>query len=200
MNLSLNDAYGEYLRSLRAVARGLWKGILSWDQAYDAMYIAVRNGITRGWYEGLKEAGIQPSEMSPAEDLALKQMVFSEINRIGNFLDWCTTHSEANGWKWASCDARAKMWALRARDARNSALTMARTDPKLIWRLGHTEKHCGTCSKLNGKVKRASYWTKLDLRPQNPPNPLLECGGYNCGCRLDPTDEPLSKGTLGNLP
>lgn len=195
-----NDSYSNYLKSLRAVARGLWLGLYDYEQAWDALEVAIRTNITKAWYDGLAEAGIQPSEMSNEERLALQQMIVREQSYMNGFISHCLDNTKASGAAWAVCDAKAIAWANRARDARGKALSMAQSDPKLMWRLGHTEKHCGTCTKLHGKVKRASYWNKIGVRPQNYPNHLLECGGWKCGCSLDPTEEPLSKGTLGRLP
>jgi hypothetical protein len=200
LRLILNDAYASYLQSLRAVARGLWVGAIDYAQAYEALDIAVRHGITKAWYEGLKEAGFSPTEMSDAEKLELRRMLVNEQTRMDSFLTHCLDNNKASGATWATCDAKAKLWAMRASDARNKALTMAQSDPKLMWAIGYTEKHCSTCLKLNGKVKRASYWAKIGVRPQNPPNPLLECQGWRCDCRFVPTEEPLSKGPLGRLP
>lgn len=194
------DAYSSYLKDLRAVARGIWTGAISYDQAWEAGDLAVRTGITRAWYEGLAEAGIQPSEMSDEEGHALRMVIVSELTYLHNFLTLCEDNSKANGGAWGTCDSRAQMWALRAKEARNRALLLAKTDPKLIWRLGRTEVHCGTCFKLAGKVKRASYWRKIGVQPQNPPNSYLECGGWGCDCSLSSTSDPLSKGTLGSLP
>ena len=53
--------------------------------------------------------------------------------------------------------------------------------------------NCPDCSKYNGKVKRASYWQKIGAHPQSPD---LACKGFNCDCKLEPTNEPLSRGYL----
>lgn len=200
VQLVVNDAYAEHLRALRAVARGLWLGIVDYAQAWDALDVAIRFGLTKAWHEGLQEAGIQPDEMSLEERNALQIMIVNERSRMNEFLTYCEQNAKSTGAAWSKCDAKAQLWAMRAKDARNKALTMAKSDPKLMWTLGRTEKHCSTCSKLNGKVKRASYWRQLNLQPQNPPNHLLECQGWHCDCSLSPTEERLSKGTLGNLP
>lgn len=53
------------------------------------------------------------------------------------------------------------------------------------WDLGATEKHCGSCLSLNGRVMTASEWRDAGIRPQSPD---LECGGWLCDCGLSPTD------------
>lgn len=198
--LSANDAHADYLRSLRSVARGIWLGVVDYEQSYDALDVAIRHGLTRAWHEGLGEAGIPASEMNLEERNELRMMIVSEQGKMNQFLTYCETHAKATGAAWSTCDAKASLWAMRAKDARNKALTMARTDPKLMWELGATEKHCGTCSKLDRKVKRASQWRARGIQPQNPPNPHLECGGWRCDCNLNPTEEPMSKGPLPGTP
>jgi len=64
----------------------------------------------------------------------------------------------------------------------NTGATMDRADPWLMWRLGATEKHCTDCAHLNGQIHRASEWNAAGIKPQSPD---LECGGWNCDCRLD---------------
>ena len=71
-----------------------------------------------------------------------------------------------------------ELWVNRYRDVRNQAKVLACKDEKFVWRLGATENHCSTCPRLDGKVKRGSQWEKSGIRPQNPPNTELECGGW----------------------
>jgi hypothetical protein len=66
-------------------------------------------------------------------------------------------------------------------------VTLNRDDPYLEWQLGATEKHCTDCAFLNGQIKRASEWRAAGIKPQSPD---LECGGWNCDCRLVVVDKP----------
>jgi hypothetical protein len=70
---------------------------------------------------------------------------------------------------------------------------MACGDGKFKWVLGPTE-HCTTCAKLEGLVKRGSWW-RDNVLPQNPPNEKLECGGWRCQCNLEATDQRVSRRT-----
>lgn len=56
-----------------------------------------------------------------------------------------------------------------------------------VWRLGNTVRHCADCLRLNGQVHTADEWRRAGIRPQSPD---LECGGWNCDCRLEVTDKP----------
>jgi len=53
----------------------------------------------------------------------------------------------------------------------------------LTWSLGGTEKHCPTCSKLDGERHRAEWFIARDYIPRKP-GASLDCGGYNCDCSL----------------
>ena len=53
----------------------------------------------------------------------------------------------------------------------------------LEWELGETEKHCSTCSNLNGQKHKASWYISRNYIPKKP-NADMECKGYNCDCRL----------------
>ena len=54
-----------------------------------------------------------------------------------------------------------------------------------VWRLGNTREHCADCLRLDGQVHTADEWRRAAIRPQSP---NLECGGWNCDCRLEPTE------------
>jgi hypothetical protein len=185
-----------YRRDLRAVVRGLWSGILTFDQAADSMDIAIERNLTQAWNQGARECGIRPDELSEDELDALQERITDELVNLSGFLLVIQEKSKANGGKLAPLFRRVELWVNRFPDIQNQAKTMACADEKLIWVLGRVEKHCRTCLKLAGKVKRASFWLRSGIRPQNPPNEFLECGGWRCDCRLSKTDKPVSKGPL----
>jgi hypothetical protein len=83
---------------------------------------------------------------------------------------------------------------------RDKAKVMACADTKLEWVQGPSEEGCGSCSRLNGKVKRASYWNRVNVLPRVHGAPYLACNGFRCQCELKETNKPLSKGPLPRLP
>ena len=62
-----------------------------------------------------------------------------------------------------------------------------------VWRLGATEDHCVDCLNLDGQVHTAAEWLASGIQPQSPD---LACGGWNCDCRLEPTELPSSGGVV----
>ena len=91
------------------------------------------------------------------------------------------------------------MWSNRYNEVVNEAKIWFGGKQRLKWKLGATEKHCTTCQALDGIVAYASEWEQSGLKPQNPPNPNLECGGWHCDCSLETTDEKRSPDALGTL-
>jgi len=147
--------------------------------------------------------GVQPSELTPEERLAMQSAIYSEINELDGFAVLIEQGSKANGGKLAPLLQRAELWAGRYDDVVNRAKLMAGKDQKLQWTINYTrvvKVNCPSCLKLSGKIKRASYWQREDVHPQQPPNPKLECEGWQCGCGLVPTDEPCTPGPLPKLP
>jgi len=189
-----------YGRDIRGIIRALWNGSIDENDAFRLMYDTVRIGLTRAFHEGAAECDILPVELSGEEKMTLSMAISNEQGRILGLLDEVMAGSKENGGPWASFASRADMWVLRYKDLQNKAKLMTCKDKKLKWILGRTEKHCRSCLKLTDKVKRASYWEERRIRPQNPPNSLLECGGWKCDCSLVPTDAPMSKGPLPRLP
>jgi len=96
---------------------------------------------------------------------------------------------------------RADMWANQYRNAENTArqLIAEQTGGRLVWIYDPVKEHCETCEQLNGLVAFATEWAQAGFRPQNPPNPLLDCGGWQCGCALEQTDKRRSPRVLDTL-
>ena len=193
-----------YRNAIRAPIRGFWSGAWDYNQFTDGMVTAIHMGIPTAWYEGAAACGIAPADLSPEEKAALRQAIFHEENYIARLAQVVEAGSKANGGKLGPLMARAAVWINRYHDIVNRAKVAACGDIKLEWvhnALFVTKEPCNTCAnKLNGKVKRASYWKRTGVQPQNPVNPFLDCEGWRCSCALLPTDKPLSKGPLPRLP
>lgn len=186
-----------YSAAVRSAVRGLWMGAMDYDQFFQAMESAIRLGIPQAWYEGARECGVTPAELTPEERLAMQSVIWDEYNYINGFALAIEAGSKANGGKLGPLMNRADLWVNRYKDIVNRAKTMACGDKKLTWVFGKTEEHCSSCLKLVGKTKRASQWEQAGIRPQMP---TLECGGWRCDCSLQPTDAPMSMGPLPRIP
>ena len=116
-----------------------------------------------------------------------------------DFLGDVVAGSKKNKGKLQPQFSRVEVWVNQYSSAKQMSEAMACVDEKRIWVLGQVEKHCKTCPRLAGQVRRLSFW-RTHVLPRNGPNDRLECKGFNCQCELRKTDKPISKGRLPRTP
>lgn len=189
----------EYRTALRAAIRALWTGAVDYYGFYDMMDSAVRRHTTRAFLDGARECGIREDELSEAERQRIDGFVMYERIWINGFAEAIEAGSKENGGQLGPLFSRAEIWIGRYEGVVAAARAMACADKKLKWTLGAAE-HCRSCLKLDGKVKRGSYWHERGILPRVHGAWYLECRGFRCQCTLEPTDDPLSKGPLPGLP
>ena len=188
-----------YLADLRSIAYGFWNGTFNQAAFQDLMFNAIDRWLTIAWQEGAKQVGILPDEITPTEQVKLMTVIFREYSFVPGLAAFIIQNSKANNGSRAVVYQRIATWANRYADVVNRAKAEAEKDPKLRWVVGPTSDSCRTCQRLNGKIKRASWW-RDNVMPQQPDNPNLECRGFRCLCSLEPTDEPMSRGRMPNVP
>ena len=178
---------------IRSAVRGLWSGALTPGQFSDALEAVIQRNLTNAWTEGAADCGISADELTDQETTALAAFIDNQFGFIDGYGEAIEAESKAEGGKLTPLFARAEMWVTRYGEARNKAKALACADSKLEWRIDvHCKEHCFSCTRLNGKVKRGSYWDKTIL----PRSRDLECGGWRCCCNLMATDKSVSKGRL----
>jgi hypothetical protein len=79
--------------------------------------------------------------------------------------------------------ARADMYTSALAAIYNAAVMFADARLMLTWNLGNTEKHCKTCSKLDGQRHKAAWYLSRNYIPRKP-GAAMDCSGYNCDCSL----------------
>jgi hypothetical protein len=185
-----------YRSGLRSAVRALWLGLISPEQFEGEMRSIINRRLNEAFDEGAKQFGVTPDEYTQQEWLFIANTINSEMGHVPGLANDVSMNSKANGGKLTPLLARMDNWIPRYNDVKNRAIAMIGSDVKLEWILGFTSQHCSTCVRLNGKVKRGSQWDSAGILPQNPPNPILECGGWRCQCSLQQTDKPMSRGPL----
>ena len=188
----------DYRANIRANIRGLWLGAISRTQFVDNMESAIDRYLRFAFAEGAAGCGIKPEDYTEEEEAAISNIVANEYHYIGDLADAIEAGSKANGGKLEPLNTRAELWLNRYKDVVNRGKMMACSDRKYKWTLGQTE-HCSTCARLAGQVRRGSFWAER-VMPQQPPNLLLECGGWLCQCTLDETSAPCNHGPLPRMP
>jgi hypothetical protein len=96
-------------------------------------------------------------------------------------------------------NARIELWLGAYDGTHEEAKVLASGDQKLKWTLGVAE-HCTSCIRLHGKVKRAWWWAESGILPAQNGAEYLECKGYQCKCKLVPTNDPETRGRMPVLP
>lgn len=89
---------------------------------------------------------------------------------------------------------RAALWANNWTSEYNNAqvLITSNTGGNMMWVEGDTKDKCTTCLALDGIVAYATEWQDAGVQPRNAPNDMIECGGWNCNCTLEATDQRRS--------
>ena len=187
----------DYLVGIKRAIYGLWSNKIDAQTAFIQLWTTIEKGLMWAWYNGAAECGIQSDELTQGELAALSDAIFNELQYVEQLIYDVIEHSRDSGTKLKAWYPRLNMWANRYRDVQNQAKMLACGNQKLKWVLGPTEEHCPDCSRIAGKVKRATTWAASGWEPQSHD---LACHGYNCLCVLELTDDKLSPGKLPAAP
>lgn len=180
-----------FAAAIRAAIRGVWTGALSPSQGTNALTDAVQTYLREAWYAGAKTQGILPGELTDVEESELLNFILTQQAFAGRLMRDVWRNREAVGGKLQPYLSRAALWEQRYHHAYQMGKQMADADQKQRWVLGATEEHCPDCSRVAGRVHRASVWRKYGWQPGSA---ALACHGFNCDCRFEDTNEPALPG------
>lgn len=187
-----------FKRGINASARGLWSGQLDSLSFADSMFVTLRRQLTIAFYEGAKEFGIRPDELSEEELAVLAQKIGDNNQYVGGLADFISQHTKVQGFSFETIKPRLDLWVNRYDEVKELAKSMAGGNRKLKWVIDGGE-HCRSCLKLNGRVARAKTWAEKGIYPKATTG-ILKCGGFNCKCYRNETDEPITRGRWPKLP
>ncbi|MBU2249816.1 MAG: hypothetical protein KKD77_23920 [Gammaproteobacteria bacterium] len=192
------EAY--YTRVLARGVRDVYNGKASADDLLNTMIRLLDEQLRRAWNEGMRQNGLDPkTDMTDEWEQILQDIISNEFNYVEQFIA-DVVEARDNGQPIEPLLTRVDLWASRYNEVVNRAiLETAGEKDKLEWVLGRTEEHCVTCAALAGTVATAQEWATSGFRPQNPPNPMLECQGWRCDCELVPTDKRKTSNALDFL-
>jgi hypothetical protein len=209
LGVGRKDGESDFQLETRAAFRKVWSGIISDPFDFvDEMVGIITRGLTRAWIEGAKEEGIEEQDLTETERNALEDLINGQFvflpglsQDILEIREKAIEDGVTPGLRNmpTSLFNRASLWVNRYGQARTQGKIMAAADKPTVWLLGEAE-HCSSCIRLNGKVKRASFWVKSGILPRVPGAPYLECKGYHCACTLQTTDQKVASGPLPKLP
>ena len=190
MDLEIKDL-ASFGLNIRYATRGLWSGEMDMLAFVDNMSSAIFKGYEQAWQEGAASCGITPADRTVEEQMRLDQSIALDQGYIMGFADYIMMNSKRFGGKLGTCLTRAKIWTNRYNAVVTLAKSIACADKKYIWMLGPTKVHCDDCLGYAGRVHRGSVWRSVGAQPQSR---SLACGGFNCLCTLEPTDQPATPG------
>lgn len=134
--------------------------------------------------DGLRDAGADLEGYTNAQiERAVTDWLASQNTYINNFVDEIYTRGLTD----AQVGTRADLWANKSlREIYYRGMAAGAGQARFKWTLGATEEHCTTCLRLNGQVHRIQAYVTRGLIPGSR---NLVCGGWNCDCTLERTDE-----------
>lgn len=187
-----------YQKAMERVVKKFYDSKIDETQFLDGMITLVEDQFGRAFREGLRAGGVDPlTDMRPEWRAMLQARIQSEMEYIIPFAE-AIIKARGNPAALPALLARVSLWANRYPEIADWALSLV-YDGNMIWVLGATEQHCSTCSGLHGIVAHISEWQAARVVPQNAPNPMLECGGWRCDCRLKPVKQRKSPDALTKI-
>lgn len=179
-----------YKRHLRSAAYAYFKGVTTRVVFLETMRSNIMRAYEQAWREGEALCGFDRAERTKAQQERLQQEIDVDLPYLIDLADWIESKRH-DASKWRDLSYRINVWVMRYAAVRTIAQSMTCADKKMVWYLGRAKKHCSDCKSYEGKVYRMSQWVAAGALPQARG---LECGGFNCDCRLVPTDARASAG------
>jgi hypothetical protein len=148
---------------------------------------AIKQAVTEAFGAAFDTGWVDGGGELPADEDALdwfNARVEQEYGFIDVLLEQAKQlrkEEEPDWFTWLT--SRADSFTATVGSIYNAAVLFAKKNQMLEWSLGNTEKHCATCSKLDGGRHRASWYIAHDYIPRKP-GANLDCGGFNCDCSL----------------
>jgi len=182
-------------RAIIGLVRGVYSGLVGGD-FIDTMANLISGQLTQAYQQALEDEGYTDFALPEYLADSLEKMILNQYDFVDQYYR-DIIDARIDGTSIDPLLMRADMWANRWNEAYNEAVRLLTLEAggNLVWRYGEDE-HCETCRGLNGIVASAREWEEAGVRPQNAPNPLIDCGGWQCQCSLEPTDARRSPNAL----
>lgn len=198
MNELHSKSQDTFRRALRHVGLSYFEQRILFVDFMAEMQRLLAFHYTQAWTEGERTCGFTPQERTDEQRQRLQSEVARDLQAVyglASFIEDKTSRVKAGELKkqaaWASVSGRLMLWDNRYNAVRAISQAVTCADKKMVWRFGETEEHCNDCANYVGRVYRASAWQRAGALPQSN---ALECGGYRCDCRLEPTTAPATPG------
>lgn len=188
-----------YRRAIYESIRDLYTEKIDADGFIDKLAGLIEDQFRRAWNEGARNAGFDPEQMTDEDMLPLIDRMAQEQEFMYGLADDVEA-ARAKETGTAQFQSRADAWANKYNEVRDWAQTHFAGKKRFKWVVDPEKEHCHSCLDiLNGIVATGEQWEEARARGIYPQSNSLECGGYHCGCTLEPTDEPLTEGGIPDI-
>lgn len=174
----------QFIADVSDLLRGRTAGEIT-GRRFGVVLRAILNRLgTQAFRDGLQDGGVADTSELDGDDMRAIQDWLGEQSP---FVSGLATEIRTRGLSEADLAIRADLWANKSlRRAYQLGLKSAAANGAFRWELGATEEHCTDCLRLNGQVHRLRNWER---RGWVPGATKLQCGGYQCDCKLVRTNE-----------
>jgi hypothetical protein len=190
--------YDYFLAQIRGLVKGVYAGFIG-GEFIDTMANLISGQLTQAYQQAFEDEGYTDFFIPDYLQTSLTEAIAYQYNFVDQYYRDIVDARLDN----TSIDPllqRAAMWANRWNEGYNEAVKLitAENGGNMIWEYGEAE-HCDTCRALNGIVASAKEWETAGVKPQNAPNPLIDCGGWQCKCSLITTTRRRSPKALDTI-
>lgn len=191
--------YEYFLQQIERNVTALHNGYIG-GEFIDLLANLISGQLLDAYQRALEDQGFTDFMLPDYLQASYQDMVANQYGFVDQFFR-DIVDARLNGTSIDPLLVRAQLWAGQwntAYENATSLITLAGGGNE-EWLLGATEVHCAVCANLNGLVMRASEWEALDVRPKNPPNDKLNCGGWRCDCERRQTTKRRSPNAYGRV-
>lgn len=190
--------YDYFLSQIRGLVKGVYGGFIA-GEFIDAMANLISGQLTQAYQQAFEDQGYTDFILPEYLQTSLTEAIAYQYNFVDQYYR-DIVDARIDGTSVEPLLQRAAMWANRWNEGYNEAVKLitAENGGNMIWQYGEAE-HCDTCRALNGIVAGAKEWEIAGVKPQNAPNPLIDCGGWQCKCSLTATTRRRSPKALDTI-
>ena len=185
--------------AIEGLVNGVYSGLIG-GQFIDTMANIISGQLTQAYQQAFEDEGFTDFALPDYLASSLEDMILGQYDFVDGFYR-DIVDARVDGTSITPLLARAKLWANQWNAAYNEAVRLITLQGggNLVWVYSPEKEHCPECEALDGLVMRADEWDAIGVKPQNPPNSSLTCGGWQCGCSLSSTDKRRSPGAYGRI-
>lgn len=189
-NKEINATRQATLNLFNSTIRAMQDGLISEGVAKAALRRGLLVNGDRAILDGMQDGGIDNPQMTKESTNVIARWRAAQVKRVDAFV--ATNFKE--DMSESQLRNRAQMWVNKSINPLYfEGLAIADKDKRFMWVLDPAKESCLTCLRLNGQIHRMKDFIASSFLPQAP---TLDCKGFQCGCKLTPTELKAS-GRLG---